>query len=249
VEVIDNRPIDVAALDQSRPITIGGSGILQAASRYEEGSSSPTTQLWLTVLTIEPEAQLIGKDLVVQTSLRLESGARLAAAPLDKITLVPGVELEFHCDNLEELPHLDLGDIGENYSVVPSLLKVVINSSSSDEVHKPLVQGRTLSNCDQWKAKVEGLPREYEAQCEPVSSSGQSLLANGPVIGLFIVNSAPEPTKAVRDDGGSNAGGGLGIGVIVGIVIGAVVVIGVAVGAIWFFVLRKKDDSGEGLNA
>jgi hypothetical protein len=223
--VEDNAPIDMNTLNESRPISIGGTGVLQARSDQE---------LWLTIVQIEPESQLIAKDLTVQASLHLDSGSSLAAAPLDKITLIPDVELEFRCGNLEELPHLDLGDIGDDYRVVPSVLQVVIGSSStSEDLHKPLVQGRTLSNCPDWQAKVRGLPSGYVAQCETISSSSQSLLANGEVIGLFVVK---EP----------DGQGGLSGGVVAGIVIGVLVVVVAGAGAGWFFLVRKRDDSGGG---
>jgi hypothetical protein len=225
VIVADNQPIDVAALNQSRPIAIGGTGVLQ----------SGTEELWLTVVQIEPAARLIAKDLTVQASLHLQSGATLTAAPLDKITLIPEVELEFRCGKVQELPHLDLGEIGDGYAVVPSVLTVVIGSSStSDDVHKPIVQGRTLGNCDEWKKKVTGLPSGYEAKCETISSSSRSLMANGDVIGLFVVKE--------KD-------GGLSGGAIAGIVIAVLVVVAAAAVAVWFFVLRKRDDSGGGASA
>jgi hypothetical protein len=235
LDVAENQPIDVSALDQSRPVAIGGSGVLQAETRVEDGQT--TAELWLTVVQVEPQAQVVAKELVVQASLHLESGASLTAAPMDKITLVPEVELEFRCGNLGELPHLDLGEIGETYSVLPSVLNVVIDSaSSSDDSHKPLIQGKTLSNCGEWQKKVTGLPSGYETKCDTISASGRSLLASGPVIGLFVV-------KAKSDDGGLSGGA------IAGIVIGAVFVVAVAVGAVWFFVLRKRDDSGGGASA
>jgi hypothetical protein len=234
--VAENQPIDVATLNQSRSVTIGGSGVLQAAPRYE--NERTPVELWLTVVQVEPQAQVVAKELVVQASLHLQSGASLMAAPFDKITLVPEVELEFRCGKAEDLPHLDLGEIGENYSVLPSLLKVVIDSSSSsDEIHKPLIQGKTLSNCAEWQKKVTGFPSEYETKCETISGPGQSLLADGPVIGLFLA------TGNSKDDLGLSGGA------IAGIVIGVLAVVGVAAEAVWFFVLRKRDDSGGGASA
>jgi hypothetical protein len=228
VEVVEDKPVNASALNQSRPISIGGNGVLQGLDTGEGG----TEQLWLTVVQIEPESHLVAKELTVQASLHLESGSTLEAADLDKITLSPEVLLEFSCDNLAQLPHLDLGDIGDGYSVVPSVLLVVVeSSSSSDDVHKPLVQGKTLSNCVDWQKKVTGLPSGYETRCETITESSQSLLAEGKVIGLFVVK------KKAGD-------GGLSGGAIAGIVIAALAAVGAAAGAVWFFVLRKVDESG-----
>jgi hypothetical protein len=223
VIVRDNAVIDLTALDPARPIAINGSGFVQGTTNE---------QLWLTIVNIGLEAQIVAKDLVVQSSLRLESGSKLEAAPSDMITLVPGVELEFRCGNFNQLPHLDLGVIGDGYTVLPAVLEVVIEAlPSTDEVPRALVQGKTLSNCDEWRKKVTGIPNGYEVTCDTITSSGQSLLNDGPVIGLFIVK-----TRPVDDHGLSG-------GAIAGIVVGAVVVLAAAAGAVWWLMSKGVDTS------
>jgi hypothetical protein len=226
VTVVDNTPIDVAELDQSRPVEIGGSGVLQAS----------TQELFLNVVTIQPDSDFVARGLVVQSSLHLEAGAKLEAAPFHKIDLGQDIELQFTCPNAAQLPSLDLGEIGDIYTVVPTVLQVDIGSTEiSADLHAPLVQGKTMSNCEEWRAKVQGLPSGFEATCETISRAAQSLLAGGPVIGLFVVKSKP-----------LDPDGGLSGGAVAGIVISLLVVAGVAVGAAWWFFVRKKDDDDSG---
>jgi hypothetical protein len=181
-----------------------------------------TDELWLTVVTIQPGADLVAKGLVVQNFLQLEVGAKLFAAPLDQIDLGADIEIRFSSPSATKLPSLDLGDIGDAYAVVPALRNVEISSGDiPSDLHQPIVQGKTLSNCESWKAKVKGLPDGAEAQCETIAASAKSLLGGGEVIGLFVV-------KSKSDDGG------IPVEVIVGVAVAvAVAVLVVTAPASW----------------
>jgi hypothetical protein len=212
-------------LDPARPIAIGGSGILQGPVDQ---------QLWLTVVTIEPQAQVIARDLVIQTSLCLQSNSTLRAAPQDKIILVPDLELEFRGATVNQLPYLDLGDIGVSYNVVPSVLKIAIESgSSSIDVEHLLVQGRTLSTCVEWQSKSTGLSRGFEMKCKTAIEADQSMPGAEPVVGLFIVKASDDRSDLSRLIITGAAIAGIAVGFIV-------LVAGISLGAVWLWVLRKR---------
>jgi hypothetical protein len=223
ITVAESEPVDPDSLDLTRPISIRGNGTLQ-------GTTGEV--LWLNAVTIQPQAQVIARNVGIQASLCLESGSSLRAAPQGQIILVPDLELEFRGPDVDQLPYLDLGDIGATYDVIPSVLNIVIESESfSGDVNRFLVQGKTLSNCLEWHSKVTGLSSGCEMQCKPMPNSDQSLLAGEEVIGLFIVKSGD---SAVEDTVSAAVMAGTFVAIVV-------VVIGIVVVAIWWAYLRKVD--------
>jgi hypothetical protein len=141
---------------------------------------------------------------------------------------------------------LDLGIIGESYGIVPGVFVVVIvvTGEVGDDFRNALVQGKTLSNCEEWKAKVMGIPDGLEAKCENVTGGDTGGPSGGdqPLLEVALL------LKKASGLGGNNPkgddGGGLSGAAIAGIVVRGVVVVAAAVGpAVWYFVCRKADDA------
>jgi hypothetical protein len=163
-------------------------------------------------VTIESGSSFIAKGLTVESSLRMEKNTSLAAAPLDKIHLIHGLVVEFASDDVRQLPLLSLGDIGVNYDVLPGNIQLAVGAMAAEgDVHVPLVQGKTLGNCDQWLEKVHGVPAGYVAVCETIVLSDGAQPGDSPLIALVIIC---QPDNAPIKDNG------LGTGVIVGLAIG-----------------------------
>jgi hypothetical protein len=185
-----------------------------------EGGSG---QLWLPIVTVESDTQVLAEGLVIQTSVRLESGSILEAVSLSAIGLVNGVRLEFHSETVQRLPTLDLGEIEGDYGIVPFTIDVSIGSlTPSTNIHALIVQGKPLSNCDEWKTKVTGLPKGFEATCEVIKGYCHSRRGNYPTIGLFIVSAKYS----------------LSAGAIVGIVLACVLVLSVLGVVAWCILSR-----------
>jgi hypothetical protein len=130
-------------------------------------------------------------------------------------------------DKAENLPRLDLGSIGDGETVTPVALEVDLGNTEGENVEQLLVQGRTL-NCEACGQAVKGLPDGFATKCVTIAKGGRSLLAPRDTIGLYVVKTDP-----------GKGDGGLSGGAVAGIVIG---VVGVAAGAVWFFVIKKGGD-------
>jgi hypothetical protein len=228
ISVADGGKVDPDKIDPSVPIVIGGTGFLDPGNQ----------QLWLTSVTLNKSADVIASHLVVQSSLQLSSGSSLQASPNDKIQLEDNIVLEFNSDTVDSLPSLNLGDIGPDYSVTPFTVVIQIEDWTrfSEDLHRELVAGRTLKNCEEWRKAVTGLPGNFDTKCDPIPNSGQSLQSGGDAIGLFVVKGG------AKGDGDGDGDRGLGGGAIAGIVIGVVAVVGIGVALVWFLVVKKGGD-------
>jgi hypothetical protein len=188
-DLTGNTPIDIAALDSARRVTLCGKGVLRGVS----------DELWLGEVTLERGSQLTAYGLVVQHSLRLEPNTKLAPGAHEKIELFNDVTIVFDFGKIEGLSTLDLGEIGANYTIVPRSIQIVLTQTGGDSaVHEVLIRGKALSNCAEWLDRVEGLPKRYSVTCERVRETRQLAAADLPEMGLFLVR--PEGPDDVDDE-------------------------------------------------
>jgi hypothetical protein len=223
-------PVSIIPVEPEKPLHVSGTGTLSAGAG---------TELFATIVVIESGANVTAVDLVVQTLLELQGNASLSPLTGGHIELVPEVNIHFTATSTGTLPVLHLGEIGDDYSVVPSKFEISIEGAPAEAaLGQPLVSGRTLTSCDKWKAQVRGLPAGYGAQCKVMDGAGSSRLLAGELIGLFVVKDEPAPA----DTGLSTAV------VVVIVVVVVVVVIGAAIGA-FVFLKKKRGDAGSASSA
>jgi hypothetical protein len=129
---------------------------------------SGSSEVKLGGVTVGAEAKIVAEHLVITNRLELRVHSSLSAAEHDAISLTNGaVEIEFIGD-AKTLPALDLGEIGDNYHIVPKSLKVDPPTGLSEEElgsfsHR-LISGNTLSNCEEWKSFLV-LPEKFTSEC------------------------------------------------------------------------------------
>jgi hypothetical protein len=111
----ENAPTN-PVLDPSEPLHLSGSGTLGS-----DGDS-----IYLSVVVLEPGAEVIATGLVIQNELELKGNSGLAASSGDHIELVPDVKLQFVAEGGKAPRGLWLGDIGTEYDVLPSIVSVEI---------------------------------------------------------------------------------------------------------------------------
>jgi hypothetical protein len=80
---------------------------------------TPDATIELVDVTISAGSDITASHLVVADRIALEGNGQLAATEGDQITLHQGVTIEVAAVH-QQLPRLDLGNVGEHYDVVPS---------------------------------------------------------------------------------------------------------------------------------
>jgi hypothetical protein len=216
-------------------VVLSGSGTIR--SRTDD-------PLELSDLMLEPGAQIVADGLRVDGSLVLLGGSSLQPTENGKITLENWVSIGLQAEGVS-LPTVDLGRVGEEYSVVPSSLVITglggLEPAAVGE--RKLIAGRTLSNCEDWKERVLIDSPAFTTECR-TTAEGARILDNAPLpeIGLFLV-AASKPGST--SDDAANEEDNDNTGMIVGIVVGVVVVLA-AVGAVVFFVMKRATDGSSG---
>jgi hypothetical protein len=218
------------ALFQPAPVEIRGAGVLKAIADFP---------LRVADLIVAPNAQIVAAGLVVETGIELKGNCSLAAS--DVITLRERVNLVFDVEEIREAPVLDLGEIGAPYRIVPNRLTVNWREAPT-KVSEPqlIVAGRTLGNCEDWKAKLDaslGVGGPLEGLCKNVGvdgAAGRRIRADtGPArMGLFIANRAPPATKKPDNT------------VVIVVVVVVVVLVIVAIAGVVVIVRRRQAARG-----
>jgi hypothetical protein len=224
VPISSNETVYLASSDEE-PIVLSGTGTIAP----ESGS---TLRRGVVVLNASADVQAIG--LTVVTRVFLAGSSSLRAVESDLITLVnDSVDIELSADGTDQLPILSLGNIGDNYQVIPRSLKVTAPTGLSGDALKgfshPLISGSTLTNCESWQEILEMESADFRTVCE--DGSGATLLSNGErslvVKGVWVA----DPTT--DSDSGPN------VPLIVGVVVGSVAAVAI-VGAIIAVVVRNR---------
>jgi hypothetical protein len=216
--------VEVAS-NEAEPVLITGTGGIRPPS----GSS----EVKLGEVTVGVEANIVAEHLVITARLALAPQSSLRAADNDAINLTSGVvDIEFTGD-AKTLPALDLGDIGDNYEVVPKSLKVDPPTGLSQEElgsfsHR-LISGNTLSNCEKWQTLLV-LPASFTSEC--VDAPGGRLLSG---VRSLVVKGVPKSPP----DGGSNGT------IVIAVVVGGVLVVVAAV-AVAIVVCRRRGKKSHG---
>jgi hypothetical protein len=234
-------PIDALQTQEARHgVELAGNGSIVGTGAVE-------------ILYIANASHVQAQAVTISTYLELFADSELSATPTGTITLAPNVSLHFSSrEAVTSLPKLDLGVLGDSYSTLPGELVVDIGEVPLDEtvletLKRPLVQGRTLTNCDKWVVNFQGEDASKLATtCEGEEvAPGAKLLDEHPLMTLFVVKKS-EGGKPPTTPSDSKTG------LIIGIVVAVVVVIAIAV-VVVVVVLKKKggdpgSDSSESLS-
>jgi hypothetical protein len=191
VELADQLILAPNETSETEGLVVRGSGVVEC-----ELDDEPVP-LRLVEIKVMDDSHVIAKRLVIEASISLGVGSSLAPPSGEFIELADGLSIVLAGDNPARLPVLDLGFVGDNYVIVPSKVELIIpeNATSEEPIHRVIVRGKTLKNCEQWKNAISGLPGWLIAKCEVIEKAGAHLLADeGEEIGLFVAN--PPPTDA-----------------------------------------------------
>jgi hypothetical protein len=206
----------------SYPIILNGSGTIRPA-----GSG-----ISLTDVIVSSGSVISIEGLTITTSLTLRGSSALSAVEGSQIELEnETVNLVLEVEGIS-LPTLKLGNIGEDYSIVPRSMRVL--GLRAEIGRTTLVSGKTLSNCEEWRVLVELGRGEFTTECVTVSSGR---LLEEPRVAAEIA------LVLVPIDASSPESNSANVGVIVGVVVGVVVVVAV-VGVVGFILIKKKGSSG-----
>jgi hypothetical protein len=153
-------------------IKFGGTGTIRAAV----GGA-----LELTVVALDAGSEITAENLTVFEGLTLTGGAVLKPQADTLIVLKENVFFEL-AEFEGALPTVVLGEIGENFTVVPSVVAVAIKAAdySAEELNRldaVLVEGRTLGNCEDWSERVDlGTESgQFETYCKSWEQEGRKL--------------------------------------------------------------------------
>jgi hypothetical protein len=160
---VGDAPIPAAYTNQSLLLDGEGSGTIRA----NEGGV-----LELTVVTIPPNREITAVNLTVYEGLTL-AGASVLKPRLDELIVIKDDVFFELAEEEKALPTVDLGEIGANFTIVPSVVAVAIKAtdysqSELNSLDAVLVEGRTLGNCEKWIDRVDlGSERDrFEAYCK-----------------------------------------------------------------------------------
>jgi hypothetical protein len=198
------------------------------------------SELVLSSVTIGSGSEIIAAGLVVTDELSLNGDAVLKAEEGGKIDIgndqavITFASIATEGEEVK-LPSLDLGITGNNYSDKPKEIILTIRKEDFVEesftgLDQILVEGRNLTNCEEWRLKVV-LPvdqrQNFETYCK-LESAGESvrrLLAGEAHSSLRIRKKQPDTGGTPNDDnGGLSTGAKIAIGIIVPVVVIAIVV-------------------------
>jgi hypothetical protein len=209
-----------------QPIVFQGVGVIRPEYIGSE-------LLAVSDVTIQGPASISAEGLSFGESVTLKGSGVLRPRGDGALTILPTLVLKAEVNEIF-VPELILGNVGENYDIVPS--KFVLNLTDSrftqrelNELHKPLVSATTLSNCDKWKPELIG-GEEFDTVCE---NEQTAVRAEGGTRTLFLIK------KGGPDAGNS---GSLGAGAIAGIAIVVLIVVIAAIVLALYMIKKNARD-------
>jgi hypothetical protein len=127
----------------------------------------------LTDVTIADGSEVSADGLTVLRRLHMIGSAHLMGVSGDWVSLATGIDLIFTPSG-HEIPRVNLGSVGRAYATRPASITVNINAEDFSEpdlqaIRVPIVSGRTLSNCEDWReiARVSPQSGRFKFQCDP----------------------------------------------------------------------------------
>jgi hypothetical protein len=140
-------------------------------------------------------------------------------------------------DNQVRLPKLNLGEIGAMYSDEPAAIILTVAKKDFPQAQfdalneEVLVEGRNLSNCEDWRVRVkfpQGEEANFEAYCwTDGTASGQKIPMALGLTRLLLRKKLPaqtDPPQTPPEAGGLSTGAKVAIGIVVPVVVIAIVV-------------------------
>ena len=188
VTLNESAPTEVASTDI--PVMFSGRGSIIP----QQGA--PNISIGTAILT--EGTDLVATGLVITENLALALRTKLSADEGQAISVGPALAIqvlgEINFDNISQsrFPFIDLGEVGENYDEVPSLIGVRARISGTDlDAEQHLIRARNLTNCEEWRAVVS-FPTNIglRARCVRVSE-GETALA------IVLADDVPEPTRKI----------------------------------------------------
>jgi hypothetical protein len=234
---------DTGLENSTAPVELSGSGLIRP-----NGNSQ---LLVFHDLTILPGSTIQAKHLLIETHITLIGDAVLSAAEDDHIELRnDSVEVTLRAAN-QRLPTLNLGYIGNSYTIVVKKVVVEIemtffNDNDLANFSHPLVTGETFSSCETWRTRVElSDPLNFELACQGTKSGKANALDEQ----ISLVIKRKPPTDESNDANGDKSKSKKNKSKL-STVATAFVVIGVLVGvvgiaAIIYFVFVRKHMSDD----
>jgi hypothetical protein len=213
------------------------------------GTIKGETQLILESITVTTDSTILAENLTVSNRLELRGSSILRSAPGHKIEIAHEILDIVVISDTTTLPKLDLGDIGSNYMLLPQSVTIDLSEFNKEEKEtfsKEIISGRTLSNCEAWKAKTTLTDTEnFFLQCETIPESN---LLSGEIIALVVKGKPKAPvvvshTPQVSADAPNApppSSKKLSGGAIAGIVIAVLAVVVVAGVAVYYYVRRQN---------
>lgn len=224
--------------------TIKISGDTKLVGKDDQGNEMPVL---IPELNITEDSYVYARNLTLSDNLEIQTGSKLISLSDGVITLKEDdkVNISFISVN-ENIPSIDLGLLGENYTMKPKTFNINANLEDISDAQiekefgngKILVTGRTL-NCISWNSKTqlnikirENSPYTMTTEC--VRKASSKLLANYPEeVSLMLFAVKDESTTTKNDN----------VALIVGVFAAVIVVIIILVLVLYFVNKRKKDQS------
>jgi hypothetical protein len=186
ISLSSDTAIFADGIDSSYPLIVNGSGYVQIVDNEGE-----IADVHISNITIDSGASVVAAGLFVEDFLGLSDGASLSPGDGFNIGLSEGISILFTAQNVNTLPSLLLGQLGNDFAIVPSEIVVKIEdvSVSVSNFRRLLIGGGSFGICDEWRSKVNGLPPSINTVCD-VTNSGtgaRKLSDDDGDIGLFAV--------------------------------------------------------------
>jgi hypothetical protein len=214
----------VVVTNLEEPLELKGTGTITPPAGAKEVTRGD--------VTVATASDIVAVGLRIETRLTMAANSSLRAGEGNKIELAhKTVDIEFSSVGAGAgagLPTLDLGEIGDNYNILPKSLTVNpptgLKAEELGGFSHTLISGDTLSNCEEWLDILDLRSDSFKSEC--VSGTGGGLLAG---VRSLVIKGIPPPGPSGEPDL-------LLIAIIAGV---AVVIVTIAIGV--YLVRRKKN--------
>jgi hypothetical protein len=181
VEVIanDEQTSITSRTSDEPPLELIGTGTIVAKD---------TDELILPKVVVPSNSNITAVNLYVSDQLNIVGGS-LAAAEDSAIHIEESTIIELVAEE-HSVPFLDLGQIGETYTVVPQILNFDMSRLQIDkekDFEMPLIRGNRLSNCAEWLQVASRIMPDdkFTLECR----EGRSISAGFPPVAQWVQRS------------------------------------------------------------